>query len=302
MIEREDTALLSSRASTALLTASEEVELAKAVEAGCLAWEALQREPPMTVSARADLNELVVAGRDAFDRFVKANVRLAASLAYRHAGRVPDSQLPDLVQAGTIALIQAVQRFDYALGYKFSTYASWLIKKAISDELLTQRGIRIGHRIVLRMTQIAKVEADVQAIFGRSPSDDEVLEGTGLTEKQLAEARTLISEPRSLNQTIDEHGVVELGSILPSAHAPEHDGALILSERQRSVLAALSTLPAQHSRVLAIRYGLFGADPRTQTDTASELGIGIDLERRLERDALTRLRHPARSHFLADLL
>jgi RNA polymerase sigma factor (sigma-70 family) len=302
VIERGDTSLIPTRGSTALLTASEEVELAKAVEAGCLAWEALERKSPLSVSAHADLEELVVAGRAAFDRFVEANVRLAASLAFRHAGRVPEGQLPDLVQAGNIALIQAVQRFDYALGYKFSTYASWWIKKAISDELLNQRAIRIGHRIALRMTQIAKVEAEIQAAFGRSPSDEEVLEGTGLTEKQLAEARTLSSEPSSLNQTIDENGVVELGTLLPSDQAPEHDNALIESDRQRSVRVALATLPPQHSRILALRYGLLGADPRTQTDTASDMGIAIDLERKLERDALARLRHPARSHLLADLL
>ncbi|MFB2587035.1 sigma-70 family RNA polymerase sigma factor [Herbiconiux liukaitaii] len=283
------------RRSSALLEPSEEITLAREIEAGQLAEEQLATGR-YTVRARVeDLREVARRGESAFERFVEANLRLVISISRTHAGRVDDARFGDIVQAGNLALITAVQRFDVAKGFKFSTYATWWIRKAISDELINQRGIRIGQRLALVMSQIAKAEADIQIDTGRPASIAEVAELMGLSPMKIALYKNQAAEPSSLNRLIEGDGCVEVGDLIPDESGAPVDQELLEHERSTAVRAAISALPRVEADILRLRFGLDGGDGLGIEDAAHRLGIDIARCRGLERIAMIKLRHPSRS-------
>lgn len=285
-----------------LLSAADEVRLAQEIETGILAQQQLAETPYRVSASPGELHELADAGMRAFTIFVESNLRLVVSIARPHAGRVGSAQFADLIQAGNLALITSIFRFDFTKGFKFSTYASWWIRKAISEELNNLRAIRLGHRYVLALTQFAKAEEALRMELGREPRLDEVAAELDIPPEKIVSTKRIAEEPTSLNRLIEVGSETEFGDLLPDPEPTDPDGHLRENERKRAVGRALQLLEAEEARVLCLRFGLESPVCYTQADVADVLGIGVDRERALEKQALTKLRHPSRHGVLVDLL
>ncbi|MFJ8041445.1 RNA polymerase sigma factor [Kitasatospora sp. NPDC096147] len=271
-----------------LLTAVEEVELARQIEAGLFAEQALQRGG-LEGGLAVELAVLVRLGRRAKRRLIEANLRLVVSVAKRYVGR--GLTLLDLVQEGNLGLIRAVEKFDYARGYKFSTYATWWIRQAMSRALADQaRTIRVPVHVVELINRVIRVQRTMLQESGTEPSAAEVAAALELTEARVLEVLRLAQEPVSLHTPVGDEDEVALGDLIEDADAasPVETAAFLLLRRQLG--AVLDTLGERERQVVQLRYGLDDGRPRTLEEIGHLFGVTRERIRQIEAKTLSRLR------------
>ncbi|WTG88607.1 RNA polymerase sigma factor [Kitasatospora sp. NBC_01560] len=275
-----------------LLTAAEEVELACRIEAGLFAEERLNREQSTADPLAGELDALVVIGRIAKRRLIEANLRLVVSVAKRYIGR--GLTLLDLVQEGNLGLIRAVEKFDYARGYKFSTYATWWIRQAMSRALADQaRTIRVPVHVVELINRVVRVQRALLQERGAEPTPAEIGVVLGLTEHRVRELIRLAQEPISLHTPVGEEDDVALGDLIEDADAASPaESATFLLLRQH-LDAVLATLGERERQVVQLRYGLDDGRPRTLEEIGVLFGVTRERIRQIESKTLVKLRDHA---------
>lgn len=275
-----------------LLTAAEEVELARRIEAGLFAEEQLNREPPPRDPLAGELDALVVIGRIAKRRLIEANLRLVVSVAKRYVGR--GLTLLDLVQEGNLGLIRAVEKFDYTRGYKFSTYATWWIRQAMSRALADQaRTIRVPVHVVELINRVVRVQRTLVQERGTEPTAADIAAALELTEERVREILRLAQEPISLHTPVGEEDDVALGDLIEDADAtsPAESAAFLLLRQHLD--AVLATLGDRERQVVQLRYGLDDGRPRTLEEIGQLFGVTRERIRQIESKTLSRLRDHA---------
>ncbi|PTM99229.1 RNA polymerase primary sigma factor [Streptomyces sp. VMFN-G11Ma] len=280
-----------------LLTAAEEVELARRVEAGLFAEEKLSNTPSLDSQLALDLDRLVVLGRMAKRRLIEANLRLVVSVAKRYVGR--GLTMLDLVQEGNLGLIRAVEKFDYARGYKFSTYATWWIRQAMSRALADQaRTIRVPVHVVELINRVVRVQRRMLQERGYEPTPDEVAAHLDLPPERVSEVLRLAQEPVSLHAPVGEEDDVALGDLIEDGDAasPVESAAFLLLREHLE--AVLSTLGERERKVVQLRYGLADGRPRTLEEIGRIFGVTRERIRQIESKTLNKLR----DHAFADQL
>ncbi|MFD3973960.1 RNA polymerase sigma factor [Streptomyces cyaneofuscatus] len=280
-----------------LLTAADEVELARRVEAGLFAEERLTNTPDLDSRLAGDLDRLVVLGRTAKRRLIEANLRLVVSVAKRYVGR--GLTMLDLVQEGNLGLIRAVEKFDYARGYKFSTYATWWIRQAMSRALADQaRTIRVPVHVVELINRVVRVQRRMLQERGYEPTAEEVAAQLDLTPERVTEVLRLAQEPVSLHAPVGEEDDVSFGDLIEDGDAasPVETAAFLLLREHLE--AVLSTLGERERKVVQLRYGLDDGRPRTLEEIGRIFGVTRERIRQIESKTLSRLR----DHAFADQL
>ncbi|TLQ46031.1 RNA polymerase sigma factor [Streptomyces marianii] len=280
-----------------LLTAAEEVDLARRVEAGLFAEEKLGNTPDLDSQLALDLDRLVVMGRMAKRRLIEANLRLVVSVAKRYVGR--GLTMLDLVQEGNLGLIRAVEKFDYARGYKFSTYATWWIRQAMSRALADQaRTIRVPVHVVELINRVVRVQRRMLQERGYEPTSEEVAAQLDLAPERVGEVLRLAQEPVSLHAPVGEEDDVSLGDLIEDGDAasPVESAAFLLLREHLE--AVLSTLGERERKVVQLRYGLADGRPRTLEEIGRIFGVTRERIRQIESKTLGKLR----DHAYADQL
>jgi len=266
-----------------LLTAEGEVELAKAIEAGLFAEEKLHGGFPLGDAEHADLALLASEGLRAKGRLIEANLRLVVSIAKRYIGR--GLGFLDLIQEGNLGLIRAVEKFDYTKGYKFSTYATWWIRQAITRAIADQaRTIRIPVHMVETINKMARVQRQLHQALGREALPDEIAAEMGLPVERVAEIQRIAQEPVSLQAPIGEEDS-DLGDFL-----------------QDQLTEILDTLSGREQKIIQLRFGLTDGHPRTLEEVGREFGVTRERIRQIESKTLAKLRHPSRAQLLRGYL
>lgn len=280
-----------------LLSAAEEVDLARRVEAGLFAEEKLRLTPDLDSGLALDLDRLVVMGRVAKRRLIEANLRLVVSVAKRYVGR--GLTMLDLVQEGNLGLIRAVEKFDYARGYKFSTYATWWIRQAMSRALADQaRTIRVPVHVVELINRVVRVQRRMLQERGYEPTPQEVAAHLDLAPERVGEVLRLAQEPVSLHAPVGEEDDVALGDLIEDGDAasPVESAAFLLLRQHLE--AVLSTLGERERKVVQLRYGLVDGRPRTLEEIGRIFGVTRERIRQIESKTLNKLR----DHAYADQL
>ncbi len=280
-----------------LLTAAEEVELARRVEAGLFAEEKLRLAPDLDSRLAVDLDRIVVMGRMAKRRLIEANLRLVVSVAKRYVGR--GLTMLDLVQEGNLGLIRAVEKFDYARGYKFSTYATWWIRQAMSRALADQaRTIRVPVHVVELINRVVRVQRRMLQERGYEPTPEEVAAHLDLPPERVGEVLRLAQEPVSLHAPVGEEDDVALGDLIEDGDAasPVESAAFLLLREHLE--AVLSTLGERERKVVQLRYGLVDGRARTLEEIGRIFGVTRERIRQIESKTLNKLR----DHAFADQL
>src|SRR5437588_5712446 len=285
-----------------LLNAEQEVELAKRIEAGLFAEEKLaERSAGLTREQQRDLEWIAADGRRAKDHLLEANLRLAVSLAKRYPGR--GRLFLDLIQEGNLGLIRAVEKFDYTKGYKFSTYATWWIRQAITRAMADQaRTIRIPVHMVEVINKLARVQRQMLPDLGREPTPDEIGRQMGIGADKVREILKVSQEPVSLETPIGEEEDSHLGDFIEDSDAivPIDAASFILLQEQLE--SVLHTLSEREKKVIQLRFGLLDGHPRTLEEVGREFGVTRERIRQIESKTLSKLRHPSRSQKLRDYL
>jgi len=283
-----------------LLTAEDEVELAKSIEAGLFAEEKVARAAFLSPSERLDLEQLARDGARAKQRLIEANLRLVVSIAKRYVGR--GMLFLDLIQEGNLGLIRAVEKFDYTKGYKFSTYATWWIRQAITRAIADQaRTIRIPVHMVETINKLIRVQRQLHQDLGREPLPEEIGREMGLTPDRVVEIQRIAQEPVSLQAPIGEEDS-DLGDFIEDADAvvPIEAAAFILLQDQLEDI--LATLSDREQRIIQLRFGLADGHPRTLEEVGREFGVTRERIRQIESKTLAKLRHPSRAQMLREYL
>jgi RNA polymerase primary sigma factor len=283
-----------------LLTAEAEVELAKSIEAGLFADEKLQGGFPLMDAAGAELAQLTADGIQAKQRLIEANLRLVVSIAKRYIGR--GLVFLDLIQEGNLGLIRAVEKFDYAKGYKFSTYATWWIRQAITRAIADQaRTIRIPVHMVETINKMARVQRQLHQDLGREASSAEIAAEMGLSQARVAEIQRIAQEPVSLQAPIGEEDS-NLGDFIEDADAvvPMEAAAFIMLQDQLEQI--LHNLTPREQKIIQLRFGLMDGHPRTLEEVGREFGVTRERIRQIESKTLSKLRHPSRAQMLKEYL
>ncbi len=284
-----------------LLTAEQEVDLAQRIEAGLLAGEKLSREPGLPAALVRDLRALQSEGVLAKRALVEANLRLVVSIAKRYVGR--GLLFLDLVQEGNLGLIRAVEKFDYAKGFKFSTYATWWIRQAITRAIADQaRTIRIPVHMVETINKLLRQQRVMLQQLGREPTAEELGAVLHLPAERVRELLRVAQEPVSLDTPVGTEEESALGDFIEDSDAVVPADAvsfLLLRDQLRDVL---HTLSAREQKVLSLRYGLDDGTPRTLEEVGREFGVTRERIRQIEAKTLLKLRHPSRSDQLRDYL
>jgi RNA polymerase primary sigma factor len=285
-----------------LLSAVEEVDLAKRIEAGLFAKERLQSAPHLDDRLRADLDAVARDGDIAKQRLIEANLRLVVSIAKRYTGR--GMHFLDLIQEGNLGLIRAVEKFDYTKGYKFSTYATWWIRQAITRAMADQaRTIRVPVHMVELINKIARVQRDLSQQLGREPTPAEIGAEIELPPERVLELKRISQEPVSLHSPIGiEDDDATLGDFIEDNEAvvPFDSVSFVLLQEQLETI--LRTLSTREQRVIQLRYGLTDGHPHTLEDVGREFGVTRERIRQIESKSLSKLRHPSRAQQLRDYL
>ena len=285
----------------ALLTAADEVDLAKRVEAGVFAAEKLDHEPGLGPDMHRDLLAIVSDGQRAKQQLIEANLRLVVSIAKRYAGR----GLPflDLIQEGNLGLIRAVEKFDYTRGFKFSTYASWWIRQAVSRAVADQaRTIRIPVHMVETVNRILRAQRMLVQTLGRDPTSAEIAERVDLPADRVAEIKRLAMEPVSLHSPVGEEDGSELGDLIEDSESIPPPEVVAGGLLQSHVEAVLDHLGDRERDVVRMRYGLMDGEPRTLEEVGRAFGVTRERVRQIEAKSLAKLRHPHLSAQLRDYL
>ena len=290
---------------TPLLTAAEEVELSQRIEAGLFAVEMLRRADqggaPLTPSRRRDLGLIVTDGARAKRHLLEANLRLVVSIAKRYLGR--GMLFLDLIQEGNVGLIRAVEKFDYAKGFKFSTYATWWIRQAITRAMADQaRTIRIPVHMVEQINKLARVQRDLLQSLGREATPEEIGLELDLTPEKVVEIQGYAREPISLETTIGDEADSSLGDFIEDADAPVASEVVSYGMMQEQLSDVLRTLSEREAAVVRLRFGLTDGEPRTLDEIGREFGLTRERIRQIESKTLSKLRHPSRSQKLRDYL
>ncbi|ADG87910.1 hypothetical protein TBS_01660 [Thermobispora bispora] len=282
-----------------LLTAEEEVELAKAIEAGLFAEDKLCEKKAAGIEC-PELEDLVWEGIRAKQRLIEANLRLVVSIAKRYVGR--GMLFLDLIQEGNLGLIRAVEKFDYTKGYKFSTYATWWIRQAITRAIADQaRTIRIPVHMVETINKLVRVQRQLHQDLGREPTPEEIAKEMDLPVERVVEIQRIAQEPVSLQSPIGEEDS-DLGDFIEDADAvvPLEAAAFILLQDHLDDI--LSTLSEREQRIIQLRFGLADGHPRTLEEVGREFGVTRERIRQIESKTLAKLRHPTRAQVLRDYL
>jgi RNA polymerase primary sigma factor len=286
-----------------LLTAEQEVDLSKRIEAGLYAEELLERarkrEVKLTAAKRRDLEFIAVDGHNAKDHLLEANLRLVVSLAKRYTGR--GMSFLDLIQEGNLGLIRAVEKFDYTKGFKFSTYATWWIRQAITRAMADQaRTIRLPVHLVEQINKMVRIRRELTVQLGREPTSAEIAVELDLTPERVEELRGYDRDPVSLDQTVGDDGESMLGDFIEDADAAVASDAVSFGFLQQELENVLHSLDARERRVIEMRYGLTDGKPRTLDEIGREFSLSRERIRQIEKTTMAKLRHPSRSQSLRE--
>ncbi|MQA31981.1 RNA polymerase sigma factor [Modestobacter roseus] len=289
----------------ALLTAEEEVDLAKRIEAGLYGAERLRQVEEegqkLSPQMRRDLNWIVRDGERAKNHLLEANLRLVVSLAKRYTGR--GMAFLDLIQEGNLGLIRAVEKFDYTKGYKFSTYATWWIRQAITRAMADQaRTIRIPVHMVEVINKLGRIQRELLQDLGREPTPEELAKEMDITPDKVLEIQQYAREPISLDQTIGDEGDSQLGDFIEDSEAVVAVDAVSFTLMQDQLTSVLQTLSEREAGVVRLRFGLTDGQPRTLDEIGQVYGVTRERIRQIESKTMSKLRHPSRSQVLRDYL
>jgi RNA polymerase primary sigma factor len=285
----------------ALLNAELEVELAKRIEAGLFAEEKLATETKLSREAERDLKWVVKDGQRAKSHLLEANLRLVVSLAKRYTGR--GMQFLDLIQEGNLGLIRAVEKFDYTKGYKFSTYATWWIRQAITRAMADQaRTIRIPVHMVEVINKLARVQRQLLQDLGREPTPEELARELDMTPEKVVEVQKYGREPISLSTPLGEDGDSEFGDLIEDTEAVVPADAVGFTMLQRELERILDSLHPREAGVIRSRFGLGDGVQKTLDQIGEEFGVTRERIRQIESKTMSKLRHPSRSQMLRDYL
>jgi len=281
---------------TALLTAAQEVELAKRIEAGVFAQHMLETD--MTSSAnRNELETLVRDGHRAKNHLLEANLRLVVSLAKRYTGR--GMPLLDLIQEGNLGLIRAVEKFDYTKGFKFSTYATWWIRQAITRGMADQgRTIRLPVHLVEQVNKLARLKRDLHQQLGREATNDELAAEVGLTPEKVADLLDHARDPVSLDMPVGSEEDAPLGDFIEDGEATDAESAVISGLLHDDLRRVLATLDEREQSVIRLRYGLDDGMPHTLDQIGKRFGLSRERVRQIEREVMSKLRQGERAERL----
>jgi RNA polymerase primary sigma factor len=284
-----------------LLNAAQEVELAKRIEAGLFAEEKLAEIQGMTPDQRIDLEWIAEDGRRAKNHLLEANLRLVVSLAKRYTGR--GMLFLDLIQEGNLGLIRAVEKFDYTKGYKFSTYATWWIRQAITRAMADQaRTIRIPVHMVEVINKLARVQRQMLQDLGREPTPEELAVELDMTPEKVVEVQKYGREPISLHTPLGEDGDSEFGDLIEDSEAIQPGEAVSFTLLQEQLHSVLDTLSEREAGVVSMRFGLTDGQPKTLDEIGKVYGVTRERIRQIESKTMSKLRHPSRSQVLRDYL
>ncbi len=283
-----------------LLNAEQEVELAKRIEAGLFAEEKLA-QAGMTPDQRLDMEWIAEDGRRAKNHLLEANLRLVVSLAKRYTGR--GMLFLDLIQEGNLGLIRAVEKFDYTKGYKFSTYATWWIRQAITRAMADQaRTIRIPVHMVEVINKLARVQRQMLQDLGREPTPEELAAELDMTPEKVIEVQKYGREPISLHTPLGEDGDSEFGDLIEDSEAIQPGEAVSFTLLQEQLHSVLDTLSEREAGVVSMRFGLTDGQPKTLDEIGKVYGVTRERIRQIESKTMSKLRHPSRSQVLRDYL
>ncbi|GGT10544.1 RNA polymerase principal sigma factor HrdB [Nonomuraea spiralis] len=286
-----------------LLNAEQEVELAKRIEAGLFAEEQLGggETESLPVDVRAELEWIAEDGRRAKNHLLEANLRLVVSLAKRYTGR--GMLFLDLIQEGNLGLIRAVEKFDYTKGYKFSTYATWWIRQAITRAMADQaRTIRIPVHMVEVINKLARVQRQMLQDLGREPTPEELARELDMTPEKVVEVQKYGREPISLHTPLGEEGDSEFGDLIEDSEAIVPADAVSFTLLQEQLHSVLDTLSEREAGVVSMRFGLTDGQPKTLDEIGKVYGVTRERIRQIESKTMSKLRHPSRSQVLRDYL
>ncbi|MCK0177535.1 RNA polymerase sigma factor [Mycolicibacterium sp. F2034L] len=289
----------------ALLNAEEEVELAKRIEAGLFATQKLaelaEKGEKLPVQQRRDMQWICRDGDRAKNHLLEANLRLVVSLAKRYTGR--GMAFLDLIQEGNLGLIRAVEKFDYTKGYKFSTYATWWIRQAITRAMADQaRTIRIPVHMVEVINKLGRIQRELLQDLGREPTPEELAKEMDITPEKVLEIQQYAREPISLDQTIGDEGDSQLGDFIEDSEAVVAVDAVSFTLLQDQLQSVLETLSEREAGVVRLRFGLTDGQPRTLDEIGQVYGVTRERIRQIESKTMSKLRHPSRSQVLRDYL
>jgi len=289
----------------ALLNAEEEVELAKRIEAGLYSAErvrtAEEEGEKLVTQMRRDLKWIVRDGERAKNHLLEANLRLVVSLAKRYTGR--GMAFLDLIQEGNLGLIRAVEKFDYTKGYKFSTYATWWIRQAITRAMADQaRTIRIPVHMVEVINKLGRIQRELLQDLGREPTPEELAKEMDISPEKVLEIQQYAREPISLDQTIGDEGDSQLGDFIEDSEAVVAVDAVSFTLLQDQLQSVLQTLSEREAGVVRLRFGLTDGQPRTLDEIGQVYGVTRERIRQIESKTMSKLRHPSRSQVLRDYL
>jgi RNA polymerase primary sigma factor len=285
----------------ALLNAEQEVELAKRIEAGLFAEERLNSGAKLDPRTKRELQWIAHDGRRAKNHLLEANLRLVVSLAKRYTGR--GMLFLDLIQEGNLGLIRAVEKFDYTKGYKFSTYATWWIRQAITRAMADQaRTIRIPVHMVEVINKLARVQRQMLQDLGREPTPEELAKELDMSPEKVVEVQKYGREPISLHTPLGEDGDSEFGDLIEDSEAVVPADAVSFTLLQEQLHSVLDTLSEREAGVVSMRFGLTDGQPKTLDEIGKVYGVTRERIRQIESKTMSKLRHPSRSQVLRDYL